>query len=61
MTRTDVRKLAWTLRLIGACLLGGAFALMLAGAGRVTTAAPTAVATVKALQTAVAPPPGYSR
>ena len=31
MTRTDVRKLAWTLRLIGCGMLMGAAALMFLG------------------------------
>jgi hypothetical protein len=34
MTRSDVRTLAWTLRLIGIGMLGGAAALMMAGTGR---------------------------
>ena len=32
MTRSDVKKLAWTLRLIGCCLLMGAAGLMFLGA-----------------------------
>ena len=35
MTRSDVKKVAWTLRLIGYGLLGGAATLMLLGASRV--------------------------
>ncbi len=35
MTRSDVKNLAWTLRLIGYGLLGGAATLMLLGATRV--------------------------
>jgi hypothetical protein len=35
MTRSDVRTLAWTLRLIGIGMLGGAAALMMAGTGHV--------------------------
>jgi hypothetical protein len=35
MTRSDVKKLAWTLRLIGYGLIGGAATLMLLGASRV--------------------------
>jgi hypothetical protein len=63
MTRSDVRKLAWTLRLLGAGLLGGALMLMLAGAGRMTSPSSMAapVAAVKALQAATVPPPGDSR
>ena len=41
MTRTDVRKLAWTLRLIGYGMLVGALALMFLGTAR-TSAAPAA-------------------
>jgi len=36
MTRTDVRKLAWTLRLLGLGMLGGAAVLMLMSAGRLS-------------------------
>lgn len=58
MTRSDVRKLAWTLRLTGVGLLGGAFTLMLAGAGRMTSPASMSapVAAVKVLQGATASP-----
>jgi hypothetical protein len=45
MTRSDVRTLAWTLRLVGLGMLAGAAALVLAGAGRASApiaAAPTA-------------------
>ena len=41
MTRTDVRKLAWTLRLIGYGMLVGALALMVLGTTR-SSAAPAA-------------------
>ena len=63
MTRSDVRKLAWTLRLLGAGLLGGALMLMLAGAGRMTSPASMAapVAAVKAFQAATTPASGDSR
>jgi hypothetical protein len=35
MTRSDVKKVAWTLRLIGYGMIGGATALLLLGASRV--------------------------
>ncbi len=49
MTRSDVKKVAWTLRLIGYGLLAGAFALMAMGAQRVsaTPGAPAPVSIVK--------------
>jgi hypothetical protein len=46
MTRSDVKKLAWTLRLIGFGLLGGAVTLMVLGAER-TSAAPASSAPVQ--------------
>jgi len=39
MTRSDVKKLAWTLRLIGYSMLAGAAALMFVG-GQYASAAP---------------------
>jgi hypothetical protein len=38
MTRTDVKKLAWTLRLIGYGMLFGTVAMMLFGVQRTSTA-----------------------
>jgi hypothetical protein len=35
MTRSEVKKVAWTLRLIGYGMLGGAVALLLLGVSRV--------------------------
>jgi len=39
MTRSDVRKIAWTLRLVGYGLLMGAVALMFLASGHATAAA----------------------
>ena len=46
MTRSDVKKLAWTLRLIGYGLLGGALTLMALGAGH-SSAAPSSFASAR--------------
>ncbi|HEX4585616.1 MAG TPA: hypothetical protein VH183_12365 [Burkholderiaceae bacterium] len=46
MTRTDVKKVAWTLRLIGYGMLFGAFALMLLS-GQHTAAAPGSSASAR--------------
>jgi len=59
MTRTDVRKLAWILRLIGLGMLGGAAALMLLGAGRVS--APTPMPPIAGLHGAPVQTAGVSR
>ncbi|HUD24069.1 MAG TPA: hypothetical protein VMQ45_00145 [Burkholderiaceae bacterium] len=49
MTRRDVKKLAWALRLVGYGLLGGAVALMFLGADR-TSAAPAAFASARLIR-----------
>jgi len=59
MTRSDVRKIAWTLRLLGLGMLGGAFALMLVGAGRVPH--PESSAPIARLQAVAAPTGGVTR
>ncbi len=52
MTRTDVRKLAWVLRLIGYGMLGGAATLMLLGASRVSAAPQSAPVAISPAMTA---------